>query len=77
MRDIKKLRYDLVGYVFDLDMVNFKLDKNGYKKIDLNSTTLDTLQQYGLINVDNLIITTAWGEFEGELYFTVVNITEK
>ena len=77
MRDIKKLRYDLVGNVFDLDMVNFKLDKNGYKKINLNSTTLDTLQQYGLINVDNLIIATAWSEFEGELYFTVVNITEK
>lgn len=77
MRDIKKLRYDLVGYVFDLDMVNFKLDKNGYKKINLNSTTLDTLQQYGLINVDDLIITTAWGEFEGDLYFTVINITEK
>ena len=77
MRDVKKLRFQLVGNVFDLDMVNFTLDKNGYKKIHLNNTVLTTLKQYGLINVDNLIITTAWSEFEGELYFTVINIVEK
>ena len=77
MRDVKKLKFQLVGNVFDLDMVNFKLDKNGYKKINLNSNTLYTLKEYGLINVDNLIITTAWSEFEGELYFTVINIVEK
>ena len=77
MRDVKKLKFQLVGNVFDLDMVNFKLDKNGYKKINLNNTVLTTLKQYGLINVDNLIITTAWSEFEGELYFTVINIVEK
>ena len=77
MRDVKKLRFQLVGNVFDLDMVNFTLDKNGYKKINLNNTVLTTLKQYGLINVDNLIITTAWSEFEGELYFTVINIVEK
>ena len=77
MRDIKKLRFQLVGKVFDLDMVNFILDKNGYKKINLNSNTLYTLIEYGLINVDNLIITTALEEFQGELYFTVINIVEK
>ena len=77
MRDVKKLKFQLVGNVFDLDMVNFTLDKNGYKKINLNSNTLYTLKEYGLINVDNLIITTAWGEFEGELYFTILDITEK
>ena len=77
MRDVKKLKFQLVGNVFDLDMVNFTLDKNGYKKINLNSNTLYTLKEYGLINVDNLIITTAWGEYQGELYFTVLDITEK
>ena len=77
MRDIKKLRFQLVGKVFDLDMVNLILNKNGYKEINLNSNSLYTLIEYGLINVDNLIITTALEEFEGELYFTVVNITEK
>lgn len=77
MRDVKKLKFDLVGNVFDLDMVNFKLDKNGYKKINLNSNTLYTLIEYGLINADNLIITTALGEFQGELYFTVLDIIEK
>ena len=76
-RDIKKLRFQLVGKVFDLDMVNFILDKNGYKKINLNSNTLYTLIEYGLINVDNLIITTALEEFQGELYFTVLDIIEK
>ena len=76
-RDIKKLRFQLVGKVFDLDIVNFILDKNGYKKINLNSNTLYTLIEYGLINVDNLIITTALEEFQGELYFTVLDIIEK
>lgn len=77
MKDLKKLKYYLVGNLFDLEMVNFYLEKYGYSKIQLDSITLNILKQYSIINTKELIITTAWGEYEGEIYFTIINIVEK
>ena len=77
MKDLKKLKYYLVGNLFDLEMVNFYLEKYGYSKIQLDSITLNILKQYSIINTKELIITTAWGEYEGEIYFTIINIAEK
>lgn len=77
MKDLKKLKYYLVGNLFDLEMVNFYLEKYGYSKMQLNATTLNILKQYSIINTKELIITTAWGEYEGEIYFTIINIVEK